>query len=274
MTMIPAYTAELRAPFLPLARGSTDSGVKRVQEWLCLHGHATGIDGEYGPATAASVEAFQLAQGCLREAAPGVGNAGNAGIVDAETWGALVAPMDKAELVSSMPDRFGERVCRIARAHHAARAREVGGDNRGPFVRLYGRGVDQSTVSFFPWCQAFASHVWLKAAREVHVDLPFALATDAGAVSYYVPWCVDRARAAGKFRPGAGGPVVPVGSMFFVPGLINGRPSHIHVGLVIADGGEVVTCIEGNTAADGGSNGNQVALRYRRKANLDFGVVA
>lgn len=264
--MIDAYTAELRAPFLPLRIGSTDTGVKRVQEWLTLHGFSTGIDGEFGPATRSAVEAFQNSAGCLRD--------GNAGAVDAETWGALVAPMDRAELVSSMPDKFGERVSRIARAHLAAKAREVGGDNRGPWVRLYGRGVDQSTVGFFPWCQAFASHVWLKAARELRVDLPFALATDAGAVSFYVPWVVDRAREAGKFRPGAAGPVVPVGSMFFVPGDINGRRSHVHVGLVIEDGADVVTTIEGNTSADGGSNGNQVALRYRRKAGLDFGVIA
>lgn len=263
--MIEAHTAELRAPFLPLGRGSTDAGVKRIQEWLTLHGHATGIDGEFGPATAAAVEAFQRANGCLRD--------DNAGIVDAETWGALVAPMDRAELVSSMPDKFGERVCRIARAHHAARAREVGGDNRGPWVRLYGRGIDQSRVDFFPWCQAFASHCWLKAARELRVDLPFALATDAGSVSYYVPWVVDRARAAGKF--GAGNPVVPPGSMFFVPGEINGRRSHVHVGLVIEDPGfDAVTCIEGNTSGTGSANGYEVALRHRRKSSLDFGVVS
>lgn len=264
--MIPAYTAELRAPFLPLKRGSTDAGVKRVQEWLTLHGHATGIDGDYGPATAAAVEAFQRVAGCLRD--------DNAGVVDVETWGALIAPMDRAEIVSSMPDKFGDRVSRIARAHLAAKAREVGGDNRGPWVRLYGRGIDQSRVEFFPWCQAFASHVWLKAARELRLDLPFALATDGGSVSFYVPWVVDKARTAGKFRPGAGAPAVPVGSMFFVPGDINGRRSHIHVGLVIEDGGDVVTTVEGNTNASGGANGFEVALRYRRKANIDFGVVA
>jgi len=273
--VIEAYTAELRAPFLPLARGSTDHGVKRVQEWLTLHGFATGIDGDFGPATAAAVEAFQRAHSCLREASPGASNPrGNAGIVDAETWGALVAPMDRSELLSGMPDTFGDRVSRIARAHLAAKAREVGGDNRGPWVRLYGRGIDQSRVVFFPWCQAFASHCWLKAARELRVDLPFALVTDAGAVSFYVPWVVDRARAAGLFRPGSGNPDVPPGSMFFVPGFIDGRRSHVHVGLVIEDPGfDAVTCIEGNTNGSGGSNGYEVALRHRRKSSLDFGII-
>lgn len=264
--MLTAYTDELRAPFLPLRRGSTDHGVKRVQEWLCLHGHATGIDGDFGPATAAAVEAFQRAQGCLRD--------DNAGVVDAETWGALVAPMDHAELLSSHPDRFGERVVRIARAHLASRAREVGGDNRGPWVRLYGRGIDQSIVGFFPWCQAFASHVWLKAAREVGCDLPFPLVSERGDVSFYVPWVVEQAGEAGKLRAGSTSGAIPAGSMFFVPGLINGRPSHIHVGLVIEDAGDTVIAVEGNTNASGGSNGFEVALRYRRKTGLDFGVIA
>lgn len=261
-----AYVEELRAPFLPLRRGSTDHGVRRVQEWLCLHGFAVAIDGDFGRATEAAVAAFQSAHGCARDENPGV--------VDAETWGALVAPMDKAEVVSSHPDKFAERAVRIARAHLAARAREVGGDNRGPWVRLYGRSVDQSRVEFFPWCQAFASHVWLKAARELRVETPFPLATAHNAVSFYVPWVVDAARGADRFCPGAGVGAVPAGSMFFVPGLINGRPSHVHVGLVIEDGGETVTTIEGNTSHAGGANGFEVALRYRRKAGLDFGVIA
>lgn len=263
--MIAAYVEELRAPFLPLRRGSTDHGVRRVQEWLCLHGHATAIDGDFGPATATAVAAFQAAHGCARD--------DNTGVVDVETWGALVAPMDRAELVSSHPDRFGERVVRIARAHLASRAREVGGDNRGPWIRLYGRGIDQSRVEFFPWCQAFASHVWLKAAREVGVDLPFPLATSAGAVSYYVPWVVGAAKGADRFRPGAGNPAVPPGSMFFVPGAINDRPSHVHVGLVTEDRGDAVVTIEGNTNRDGSANGYEVAQHYRRKTGLDFGVI-
>lgn len=254
---------ELRAPFLPLAYGTTDHGVRRVQEWLTLHGFATEIDGEFGPATRSAVSAFQKAYGCERD--------DNAGIVDVETWGALIAPMDRAELVNGMPDTFGARVCRIARAHLLAKAREVGGDNRGPWVRLYGRGVDQSSVRSFPWCQAFASHVWLKAARELAVDLPFALVADGGAVSFYVPWVVDSARRAGRFRAGLNAGPVPIGSMFFVPGEINGRRSHVHVGLVIEDGPEAIVTIEGNTNRDGSSNGYEVAQRYRRKASLDFG---
>ena len=263
--MLDAYVGELRSPFLPLAYGSTDAGVSRVQEWLTFHGFATGIDGDFGPATRRAVTAFQQARGVLRDH--------NEGVVDVETWGALIAPLADAEKVSSMPDRFGERVCRIARAHLAAKAREVGGDNRGPWVRHYGRGLDQSTAGFFPWCQVFANHLWFKAARELSCPLPFNLVAENGQQSAYVPWVVNQARAAGRFSPGSTVALIPPGSMFFVPGTIDGRASHIHVGIVTADDGQVIQTIEGNTNSAGGSNGFEVAARYRRKANCDYGLV-
>lgn len=266
--MLGPYLEEVRAPFLPLALGSTDRSVKRVQEWLTLHGFATGIDGDFGPATRAAVAAFQKARGILREPPNG-----NEGIVDAAAWGALVAPMVNAEVLLPGPEPFGDAVCRIARAHLAAKAREVGGDNRGPWVRLYGRGIDQSTVGFFPWCQVFANLPWFKAARELKLPLPFRLTDDAGNQSAYVPWVVNRAGAAGRFVPRTTPARIPAGSMFFVPGTINESPSHIHVGIVTADDGQTIQTIEGNTNHDGSANGYEVAARFRRKNNCDYGVV-
>lgn len=263
--MLDAYVGELRSPFLPLAQGSTDAGVKRVQEWLSLHGFATDIDSDFGPATRRAVVAFQRAKGVLRDH--------NEGVVDAETWGALLSPLADAEKVSSMPDGFGERICRIGRAHLAAKAREVGGDNCGPWVRHYGRGIDQSVVGFFPWCQVFTNHLWFKAAREVGIALPFNLVAENGQQSAYVPWVVNQARAAGRFTPGSTAAAIPPGSMFFVPGERGGQHSHIHVGIVTADDGQVIQTIEGNTNSAGGSNGYEVAARYRRKANCDYGLV-
>ena len=264
--MLDRYTAELRSPALPLVYGATGKDVKRVQEWLTLQGFATGIDGDFGPATRAAVTAFQTARGCLRD--------DNEGVVDAETWGALVAPLATAMAVSSMPDKFGERVCRVARQHLAARAREVGGDNRGPWVRHYGRGLDQSVVDFFPWCQAFANEPWFAAARETNTPLPFPLTAENGSPSYYVPWVADSARRAGKFRNGATlKEIVPPGSMFFVPGARGGEHSHIHVGIVLADDGNVITVMEGNGNEAGGSNGYAVVLRYRKKSTNDYGLI-
>ena len=264
--MLERYTAELRSPALPLVYGATGKDVKRVQEWLTLQGFATGIDGDFGPATRAAVMAFQTARGCLRDH--------NEGVVDAETWGPLVAPLVGAEVLQPGASSFGDAVCRIARAHLAAKAREVGGDNRGPWVRHYGRGLDQSVVGFFPWCQAFANHPWFRAAREMNVPLPFPLTDAGGSPSYYVPWVADSARRAGKFRNGATlKEIVPPGSMFFVPGARGGEHSHIHVGIVLADDGNVITVVEGNGNDAGGSNGYAVVLRYRKKSTNDYGLI-
>ena len=88
-----------------------------------------------------------------------------------------------------------------------------------------------------------------------------------------MPWVVNQARAAGRFTPGSTAALIPPGSMFFVPGMIDGRASHIHVGVVTADDGQVIQTIEGNTNSAGGSNGYEVAARYRRKAVCDYGLV-
>lgn len=262
--MIDPYQAELRAPFLPMHYASTDAGVKRAQEWLSLHGFSTAIDGQFGPATRAAVMAFQAAKGCARDH--------NEGVVDRETWGALIAPIVDAEKLQPASDSFGDAVCRIAKAHLAAKAREVGGDNRGPWVRHYGRGLDQSSVGFFPWCQAFASHPWLRVSRERGEALPFEL-DEGGAVSFYVPWVVDSAKRAGRFLNGAlTKSIIPPGSMFFVPGARGGAHSHIHVGIVTHDDGSVIRCIEGNGNEAGGSNGYAVVERYRKKSVNDYGV--
>ena len=257
--MIEAYLGELRAPFLPLAMGSTDAGVKRAQEWLCFQGFATGIDGDYGPATRAAVIAFQQARGCLRDH--------NEGTVDAETWGALSAPLANAEGLSGIVDgSFGEAVCRLARTHLAAKAREVGGDNRGPWVRHYCRGPSVA------WCQGFASTLWCNAARRRQmVDLPIRLVDDQGALSLFVPWVVNQAKAARRFRAGRDPAPVPIGSFFFVPG---GEYGYLHVGIVTSDDGTTISTIEGNTNHDGSANGYEVAARFRRKAACDYGLAS
>ena len=262
--MLDPYLGEVRSPALPLAIGSSGLAVKRVQEWLTFHGVGTGSDSEFGPATKAAVISFQRSAGLMLSSTEG--------LVDGPTWSALIAPLVGADVISSQPESFGDRVCQIARAHLAAKAREVGGDNRGPWVRHYGRGVDQSTVGFFPWCQAFASHAWLKAARELDRALPFDLVNDDGQESFYVPWVVNRAKVAGRFRSGSRPDIISAGSMFFLPGIIDGRSSHIHVGIVTADDGTTIKTIEGNTNHDGSANGYEVAERFRRKAACDYGI--
>lgn len=61
--------------------GSTGEDVKTVQYMVTAQGHATGIDGVFGPLTKAAVEAFQASRGLVTD-----------GIVGQQTWPRLIIP--------------------------------------------------------------------------------------------------------------------------------------------------------------------------------------
>lgn len=251
--MIAPYLHELTSPTLPLAIGAMGLGVKRVQEWLSFAHFTLEIDGAFGEATRQAVMAFQHHSGNMPSGEP-------TGIVNAATWGALSAPLARANAVPSLTDKtFGETVVRVARQHLEQGPREIGGQNRGPWPRHYCRGVDGQ-----PWCAGFTTSVQLQAARRLGIDsdsTPFPLADENGIVSLWVPWLANAAKAADKFQSGATAKPVPPGSMFFVPG----APSYSHVGIVIHDAGDVIESIEGNYQ-------DAVIRRFRRHRDLDFGL--
>ncbi len=122
--MIEPYRTEVDPPLLPLRRGSTGPGVQRVQEWLGLHGIGVLIDGDFGPATEAAVKRF-------------VGSP--LGVVDRKVWRALTLPLQQVTTMS-VPAGFGAAVVALGHAYLNAQAREVGGDNKGPWVRHVCRG--------------------------------------------------------------------------------------------------------------------------------------
>jgi len=115
-----------------IKRGDNGAAVKRVQEWLCLHEVHVGIDNGFGPATETAVKQFQSESGLP-----------STGIVNQPTFDALVQPMRNA-LQDIQPDgkSLGELVVAYAQQHLAERPMEEGGDNRGPWVRLYMDGID------------------------------------------------------------------------------------------------------------------------------------
>lgn len=163
-----------------LERGRRGMKVRRVQEWLCYHDCRTGIDGDYGPATAACVETFQRKTGL-----PGTG------IVDAETWQALVLPLRDSlrgpgDLGSL--DRPGT-VRRIAEQHLKHHPIEIGGGNAGPWVRLYCQGNDGRA---WAWCAGFVSMIVHQACfyRDEASPIPGSVSCDTLAA---------QARAAGRF---------------------------------------------------------------------------
>lgn len=254
------YLEEIRVPpQLPIKQGDDGIWVRRVQEWLSLHGWSCICDGDFGPATRRALGEFQH----HHHATP-------TGECDALTYNTLVMPLVRATRVpDNMEDDLGMMVVRIAMQFHQEHAIEVGGDNRGPWQRHFARGRENQ-----PWCQDFASTVWFDAARLMLLNtqaLPFNLCDDNDVPSSYVPWVANEAKRVNRYVTAekAVDVLIPAGAMFFV----RGKEHHVHVGLVVNDNKDgTFKTVEGNTNTDGSANGWEVAIRFRSKRNCDFGL--
>lgn len=242
------YTVEMEGPKTPITRGSVGRDVRRLQEWLGLRGSSVVIDGDWGPAT----------QWALSHILPGENT------IDARNWPKLDEPLVRA--MKAMPEpgtSLGNLIVKNARASLSANAREVGGDNKGPWVRTYCRGLEVA------WCQGFASTMWELAGDALGKKLPMDLWLE-GIWCLFVPRMVQEAKAKGLFKAGAVAVPTP-GSMFFLRG---GQYGWSHVGIVaINNGNGTMTTIEGNTNDDGSPNGYEVAKRTRSIKSCDFAVL-
>ncbi|ABM04051.1 Peptidoglycan-binding domain 1 protein [Psychromonas ingrahamii 37] len=161
--------------------GMRGKEVKRVQEWLNLQGVGVVIDSAYGPATTRSVVRFQDESG-LSET----------GEVDDATFNALVKPMRdvlKQRLNASISTQSA--LLEYARAHLAVHPVEVGGQNCGPWVRLYMKGNEGRTM---PWCAGFVTFLLKQATQSLQIDMPIkgsgscdSLATQANEAGLFLP---------------------------------------------------------------------------------------
>ncbi len=145
---LPSYIRrELKAPPRVVAKDARNNTVRRIQEWLNFHQCRTGIDGDFGPATAACVKDFQQLKSLPVS-----------GRVNATTWSALVAPMSNAlkapPQIESMSSAAA--ISAVAQQHLAQHPMEIGGQNEGPWVRLYCDGNDGRD---WAWCAGFVSFI-------------------------------------------------------------------------------------------------------------------
>lgn len=235
-----------------LARGARGARVRVVQEWLCLHGIHLAVDGGYGAASAAGVREFRARTGLP---------AGEE--VDRATFDALLAPM-RAALAPIAPKpgaTLGQMVVAYARQHLAQRPREVGGQNMGPWVRLY---MDGSQGPAWPWCAGFSTLVLRQAAHTLGVPMPVAR-------TYSCDVLAGNASANQCFVGGGPSPrdVTP-GSFFLVR---RTRNDWDHVGIVTAVEGDVLRTIEGNTNDSGDREGYEVCARVRGFDRKDFVLI-
>ena len=82
-------------------QGSTGEDVKAVQYLVTAHGHPTWVDGDFGPATKAAVQAFQSSRGLSAD-----------GIVGPQTWPQLIIEVQQGshgDAVSAVQSQIHSR---------------------------------------------------------------------------------------------------------------------------------------------------------------------
>ena len=233
----------------PVGRGATGKPARRVQEWLCLHQHRVVVDGSFGQATEAAVREFQARMGLPVS-----------GGMDQPTFEAMVAPMRAAlATIQPTPGELGEALVAYARQHLAQSPREVGGQNRGPWVRLYMKGKEGGEA---PWCSGFVSSLLHQASEALGVSVPLpwtascdVLAANAKKRKRFV---AESQVSKAQLKPGA---------VF----LNRRKPGDwFHTGVVIEFGADTFRTIEGNTNEAGDPEGFEVCSRIRGYPNKDF----
>jgi peptidoglycan hydrolase-like protein with peptidoglycan-binding domain len=248
------FTAAL-SPALPreallvdaIGPGQKGDGVKRVQEWLTLGRIGVKVDGDYGPATEVAVRTFQL-----RESLPDTGS------VDGDTFGSLTSGLAKAVAPITPSASFGADMVRCGEQHVAQHPREIGGANRGPWVRLY---MDGAEGTEFPWCAGFARFLMRQASNGRALPFTPSISCDE---------CARSGKQRGLFRDGS--TITPAeitpGSLFLVRR--KDAPGWHHTGIVVSATGNTIRTIEGNTNDDGSREGYEAIQRVRVLANVDY----
>lgn len=251
--MHPAHiTQEIQFPG-DFKLGATGQKVRQLQEWLNLHSHGTAVDGRFGDATRRALATYQTSM-----QAP-IGDQ-----VDLPVWKSLVAPIVGA--LSAVPTgmTLPQAVLEVARAHLEQHPAEVGGDNKGPWVRLYMEGNEGSE---WRWCAGFVCFALAQACRALGRPMPFKR-------SFSCDKLAARAEAAGLLVPGEDiasgrmswsdmGPC----SIFLVR---RTSDDWSHTGFAFDGSGTSCATLEGNTNDDGSANGYEVCARSRSVAGKDF----
>ncbi|SRR6266496_2519915 len=160
MPTYPAHVTKQLAFDVVILKGHKGLKVQRVQEWLSLQDCPTPIDGDFGDATEKCVKDFQQSNGMSAT-----------GAVNKGTWGALTEPLHNALSPIELPagSSIAEAMLRVAKQHLAQHPAEIGGENRGPWVRIY-MGGNQGKE--WPWCAGFISFVMKQACMVLERSIP------------------------------------------------------------------------------------------------------
>lgn len=226
-----------------------------MQEWLTINGFGTSVDGNFGDATKTCVINFQKSKGLPQT-----------GKVDQQTWDHLTVSLNKALAPIEFPAniQLPDAILRVAKQHLAQHPVEVGGQNRGPWVRVY---MDGKEGPDWLWCAGFITFVMKQACTQFDRPMPIK-----GSVSCDI--LASQAKEAGLFVKGtqiANGSVTWAGlgaaQVFLVRRTSN---DWNHTGFSFDGAQTVFSTIEGNTDEGGSRNGFEVARRTRSVPRKDF----
>lgn len=158
-----------------LRKGDRGSEVRKLQKLLARRGYPVAASGEFDAATWRAVRAFQ-SQNLDPHGQPLEVDA----LVGPLTWWSLQhpkpfvvppVPVDYATLPARGGSRRGRAALAAAIGELKAGACEVGGNNRGPYVRKYlapaGLGEGEA------WCTAFVSWCFLQGGGGDEAAMPF-----------------------------------------------------------------------------------------------------
>jgi len=181
-----AEEARSVAPARPvLRRGSTGVAVRELQAILSELDYPVSVTGEFDSATERAVKAFQAKHVDKHQQPLTVD-----GAVGPLTWWALENPRPYAtggdiafDVLPPMEhgeSPLGRAALKIAIAELKAGAGEVGGNNKGLWVRKYMEPAGLSDG--YPWCAAFVSWCFLQAVGGNRQDMPFHYSAGARAI--------------------------------------------------------------------------------------------
>jgi hypothetical protein len=235
-------------------RGNRGGQVLMIQEWLSLRGQNIVIDGAFGPATEGAIRTFQAANSLPVT-----------GVVDADTFSSLNAPLAEAVAPISGTDKtLNNLILAYAGQHLAQHPLEIGGQNRGPWVRVYMEGNQGND---WPWCAGFACFILRQASDALGGPMPIKrtfscdiLASQAIATGIFIS---GRDISKGKITKDK----IPPGSFF-----VSRRTDNDwnHTGIAVAFHDDYFETIEGNTNDSGDREGYEVCRRIRGYDGKDF----
>ncbi len=162
---------------MTLKKGNKGPEVEELQKLLRARGYAVGADGDFGTKTYQAVRAFQT-QNLDQHGQPLVVD----GTVGALTWWSLthakptVQPVSAVDFTQLPPaeaggSQLGRAALAVAIGELKAGASEIGGNNRGPFVKKYLQpaGLQEGES----WCASFVSWCFLQSSGGDSKRMPF-----------------------------------------------------------------------------------------------------